>query len=113
MRARIACAVALAPLLSACMVGRIYQHTHAPLDLNLTATPVFTGFDQTGKSAVDHLNIPLTGVQLDLLWDSNAIGDVMRRNGLEEVHYADLETFNVLGIWQQYTVHAYGRRAAK
>lgn len=113
MRSRVLAALACAPLLSACMVGRIYQHTHEPLDLNLSQTPVFTGADGTGSSAVDHLHIPLTAVQVDVLWDSNAIGDVMRRSGLEEVYYADLETFSVLGIWQQYTVYAYGKKAAK
>ncbi len=112
MRARIASALVLAPLLSACMVGRIYQHTHEPLDTNFSSTPVFTGKDQIGSAAVTHVHVPMTSVQVDLLWNSNAIGDVMKRNGLEEVYYADLETFSILGIWNEYTVYAYGKPAA-
>ena len=109
MRARITALIAALPLLSACMVGRIYQHTHEPLDLNLSGTPVFTGKDEVGSAAVSHVHVPLSSIDIDLLWESNAIGDVMRRHGLDEVYYADLETFSVLGIWNQYTVYAYGK----
>lgn len=112
MRARILVALALAPLLSACMVGRIYQHTHEPLDTNFSRTPVFTGKGEVGQAAVSHVHVPMTSVQIDLLWNSNAIGDVMKRHGLEEVYYADLETFSILGIWNEYTVYAYGKPAA-
>lgn len=110
-RMRIAAALCCAPLLSACIVGHIYQHTHEPLDLNLAQTPVFAAPDQRGESSVKHIHVPLTSLEIDLLWNSNAIGDVMKRNGLEEVHYADLETFSILGIWNEYTVYAYGKAA--
>ena len=106
-------AMAVAPLLSGCITGLIYTHTVEPLDVNLSATPVHVERAETGESAVSHINIPLTSVPIDFLWNSNAIGDAMKRNGIEEVYYADLETLSVLRIWNEYTVHIYGRPAAK
>ena len=44
-----------------------------------------------------------------MLWDSNGIGDIARKNGLEAIYFADLETFSILGIWSQYRVHVYGK----
>jgi len=41
--------------------------------------------------------------------DSNAIGDIARKNGINTLYYADLETLSVLTIWRQYTVHVYGQ----
>jgi len=105
--------LAAMPLLSGCIVGLIYTHTVEPLDVNLSASPVYVQRDETGESAVNHINIPMTSVPMDFLWDSNAIGDAMKRNGIEEVYYADLETLKVLTIWNQYTVHVYGKPAAK
>jgi hypothetical protein len=106
-------ALAVTPLLSGCIVGLIYTHTVEPLDVNYSGSPVYVEPDETGESAVSHVNIPLTSVPMDFLWDSNAIGDAMKRSGIEEVYYADLETLKVLTIWNQYTVHVYGKPAPK
>jgi hypothetical protein len=106
-------AMAVMPLLSGCIFGLIYSHTVEPLDLNLTATPVYIQRAETGESAVSHVNIPLTSIPLDILWNSNAIGDAMKLHGIEQVYYADLETLSVLRIWNEYTVHIYGKPAAK
>lgn len=32
----------------------------------------------------------------------------MNKVGIETVHYADLETLSVLGVWNQRWVHVYG-----
>ena len=106
-------ALAVMPLLSGCIFGLLYSHTVEPLDINLSATPVYIERAETGESAVSHVNIPLTSIPIDFLWDSNAIGDAMKRNGIEQVYYADLETLSVLRIWNQYTVHVYGKPATK
>jgi len=46
---------------------------------------------------------------VDVLSDSNAIGDIAKQNGIETVYFADLETMSILIIWNQYTVHVYGQ----
>ena len=34
---------------------------------------------------------------------------IAKENGIETIYYADLETLSILGIWNQYTVHVYGK----
>lgn len=87
-----------------CIRGLIYSHTVQPLTTNLDHTPVGTG----GGSSGDVKNIRY---YVDVFWDSNALGDIARENGLETLHYADLEILSVFGIWRQYTVHLYGDAA--
>jgi hypothetical protein len=47
-------------------------------------------------------------VRLQVDWGSTAIGDGMRAAGLTRVHYADLETLSILGLWTQRWIHLYG-----
>ena len=95
-------ALALALMISGCGVGIIYTHTYQPLVLDMHQTPVV----QTEKDGnIKHIQIGQIGVA----WDSAAIGDIAKKNGLTEIYSADLETFKVLSIWNQYTVHVYGK----
>ncbi len=94
----------LAFVLPGCVSGLIYTHVTTPLDVNLNNTPVFTGRRQTGKGDTKKIRY-----YVDIEWDSNAIGDIMKKSGLTEVHYADLEILSVLGYWTRTYVIAYGR----
>ncbi len=89
--------------LSFVLSGCIYTHIITPLDVNLNNTPVFDRL--ATKRDTKQVRLPYINLQ----WDSNAIGDIMKRAGLTEVHYADLETLSVLGIWSQRFVTVYGR----
>jgi hypothetical protein len=94
--------VGLAFLLSGCGAGIIYTHTVAPLTLDLHRTSVV----QTEKTGdIKHIQFNWIGVA----WDSAAFGDIAKKNGMNELYFADLETLKVLGIWNQYTVHLYGK----
>ena len=87
-------------LLSGCSTGLLYTHTTRPLDLHLDRTRVI----ETGHQGdVKHIQY-----QVSVTWDSNAIGDIAKKNGLEMVYYADLEILSVLGLWSRFTVHVYG-----
>lgn len=90
------------PVLSACTTGLVYTHTTRPLDLNLGGTEIgetrFTG---------EILHLQYKG--LSTAWDSNAIGAIARKNEMETIYYADLEFLSVLGLWNRYTVHVYGK----
>jgi hypothetical protein len=96
-------AAALLLLLNGCVTGLIYTHVVEPLDLNARETSIVPE-SQAGDIKQMQYSI------VDVRWDSNAIGDIAKREGIETVYFADMETFSlVLGIWRQRTVHIYGR----
>ncbi len=81
--------------------GLLYTHIKTPLDTNMSQTPA------DGKSL--HGDLKHIHFYVDVLSDSNAIGDIAKQNGIETVYFADLETTSILIIWNQYTVHVYGQ----
>jgi len=95
--------VALALLFSGC----VYVHTVQPLTLNMDRTPVVAG-EKTGSLKLITFP-PLSGSYQLVAWDSAAIGDIAKKQGMQEVYFADLETFSILRVWNQYTVHIYGK----
>jgi hypothetical protein len=96
-------AFALSALLFGCGAsGLIYTHTLQPLTLDMHNTRVAT---TSGEGDIKHIHFWAASVA----WDSNAIGDIARKKGLQEIYFADLETLKILGIWNQYTVHVYGK----
>ena len=96
-----ACALAL--LFSGC----VYVHTVQPLTLNMDRTPV-TSVEKTGSLKL--ITFPHTGGTTPLVaWDSAGIGDIAKKQGMDDVYFADLETLSILRIWNQYTVHIYGK----
>ncbi len=92
----------LAFLLSGCGKGIIYTHTMEPLSLDMYQTKVV---QSEGTGNIKHIQVSPVGVA----WDSVAFGDIAKKNGMNELYFADLETFQVLGIWNRYTVHLYGK----
>lgn len=91
-------------------IGLFYSHTVKPLDINQDRTPVA---EKTGKGNIKHIYFAVNAA-----WDSNAIGDIARENGIETIYYADFEKLTVLEVLQiifigpvyrQYTVHVYGK----
>jgi len=88
-------------------IGIVYTHTKTPLDTNMSQT-IATGKHAEGD--IKHLSIPLGGSNtIDVMWSSNAIGDIAKKNGIETIYFADLEVRRILYIWNQYTVHVYGK----
>lgn len=81
--------------------GLLYTHIRTPLDINMSQTPA------DGKNV--HGDLKHIPFYVDILWDSNAIGDIAKQNGIETVYFADLETLRILIFWNQYTVHVYGK----
>jgi hypothetical protein len=83
-----------------CLTGLVYFHVTVPLDVNFDETPVHA------EQARDSWNTFQYYVRFD--WGSDGLGDVAKRHGFARVHYADLETLTVLGIWTQRYAHVYG-----
>lgn len=109
-------ALALASLVSGCATGRggamedgglwptgfIYTHTRHPLTVDLHRTSVVDS-EKSGDIKHIALRMPIAA------WDSAAIGDIAKKNGLTEIYFADVETFSILTIWNEHTVHVYGK----
>ena len=95
-------ATAMVLLFSGCSVGLIYTHTREPVTHDVRPTKIVQT-DKTGD--IKHIQVSWIGVA----WDSAALGDIAKKNGLSELYFADLETLRVLTVWNQYTVHLYGK----
>ena len=101
----IAACIALTACLQGCLYGgAIYQDTTTPFDVNLNNTDVHKEHE-TGETK--RLIIPLAFIALT--WDSNAIGDIAKKSGMQRVFYADKRVLNILGIWRQEFVTIYGK----
>lgn len=107
--------VLAAGLFSGCAAGRYTSDFAPPGGLLITDTkiPLTTRFNNTpvktevGKASTLYLHdCLLTG--LDFAWDDCSIDRAAKNGGLETVEYADVEVFNVLGIFGKMTVTAYG-----
>ena len=96
-------ALAASLLLPACL----YVHTVQPLTLDMHRTPV-AAEERSGSLKLITFP-PLSGSYKLVAWDSAAIGDIAKKQGMQEIYFADLETFSILRIWNQYTVHVYGK----
>lgn len=98
----------LAPLaLAGCVqpitVYPIYVHTFEPLTKDYRNTPLG---ERRATSDIKEIRY---GTYIDIQWDSNAIGELGRQAGLDEVYYADLETVNIMGVWRQQRIILYGK----
>jgi len=83
-----------------CRSGVVFTHVVVPLDANFDRT-VFQA-----DSARDDTKRFQYRVRIE--WGDQAIGEIARRHGIHTVHYADLETLSILGVWTQRWVRIYG-----
>ena len=90
-------------LIGGCGIGLIYTHRTTPLTTDFHQTPVGT---DTGDGDVKTIRY-----YLQVQWDENGIGEIAKRNGIDEIYYADLETLSVFGIWNRAYVRIHGKRA--
>jgi hypothetical protein len=87
--------------------GVVYARYKIPLTEDLDRTPNEVVIHAGGK--VIRIKEPITGYGIYAEFNSNAVGDIARQNGIERVYYADQEIFNVLGIWRHNRVIIYGK----
>lgn len=104
----------LAALLSGCasgidkppgIRGYIFTYTREPYTSDLKDTPVTTS---TGRGKVIRVKEPFSGYGVSAEFMSNAIGDIAKKQGMTQVYFADMEEFNILGIWRERRLHVYG-----
>jgi len=119
------------------LTGRVFKHVRVPYAKNLNNFPirliprfdfdyfqkgdVFTGVgpyktdlhnapvtDNQSHGIIIHIEEPISGYGLYTEFNSNAIGDIAKKHGLNKVYFADIEIFNVLGVWKYEKLHIYG-----
>lgn len=103
-RGLLAFVLCLATVAAGCAgpLGLVYTHTIQPLTTNFHDTPALKDGAQGDVREIQYY--------VRVSWSTNGIGAIAKENGFDEVHYADLETLRVLGIWTQQWVHVYGTR---
>ena len=88
------------------MYGLLYTDIKKPLVLNMKDTLACT-LEARGDSML--LQEPFTVVGLRVEWSSRAIGDIAKHSNLEQIYYADMHTFSILGgLYQQREAIVYG-----
>jgi hypothetical protein len=96
----------LSPFVSDAPSGRIFTHVRVPYTIDLDNTPV-TNIRASGL--IIHVEEPVTGYGFYAEFNSNAIGDIAKKHGLTKLYFADIEIFDVLGIWHHEKIHLYGK----
>ena len=86
--------------------GYIYTNIKLPLTKNLNHTPVPTPDAPTGR--VLEVKEPFSGFGFYARVDSNAIGDIAKKSGMETLYFADQEIFSILGVWTTTRTILYG-----
>lgn len=87
-------------------IGIVYTNVRMPLTLDLHETPTPLKKPLTGRTL--EIKEPISGVGLYVEVDSNAIGDIARRHGMQTLYYADRQYFSILGIWTTDKTILYG-----
>ncbi len=86
--------------------GRIFTYMRVPFtrNLNNTPSPEFEG----GKKRIIHIKEPFSGAGIYAEFNSNAIADIAKERGLKRFYFADLEVFDILGIFSYRKLILYG-----
>ena len=87
--------------------GALFAQIKAPLTTSFNGNATGAGTSKTSRSATKFVNIPIGG-SWTFSWDEAAIGKIAADAGMTSVSYADYEFFNILGLWETFTVNVYG-----
>ena len=89
--------------------GYLFSDIRVPYTPDLHNTPVS---DIGGNGLGIRVEEPFTGRGISAEVDSNAIGDIARKNGMKEVYFADREEMNILrilGLFRRRRLYIYGK----
>ena len=85
--------------------GIVYTHIRIPLTVDLDHTRVA---GSTGNGRIIRVKEPFTSYGITAEYSSNAIGDIAREHHMTRVDFADMEIFDILGIWRERRLILYG-----
>lgn len=109
---RIAAILALAScavVQAGCLPGLLYTDTTQPFCTNLRGTPLGSS---SGEGSSKKIELPTTRIDVSAEWDSRAIGDIAKQQGIETIRGCDSRRQSyVLGIWREDSIVVYGDEA--
>ena len=88
-------------------VGFAFEHVKAPLSIHYIRTEANPPKEGTARTRYV-CGWPIMMIA-SFAWEDASIESAAKQGGINEVAYADYELFNVLGIYSEFTVHAYGK----
>lgn len=91
------------------LVGLVYTNVKLPLTWDLKATPVPESLPRSDRTI--EIKEPFSGIGMYARVNSNALGDIARKNGVDPLYFADQQVFSILGIWKTHRVFLYGETA--
>lgn len=98
--------ILISALLSGCTPGFIYTDIVEPGCTDLRGTPLG---EKTVKGGAFRVEIPTSRIDLTAEWDSRAIGDIAKKNGISTVHSCDARVLSFLGgIFRKQEIIVYG-----
>lgn len=83
--------------------GAIYSNYKVPLTTNFDSTPCLPS--RVGRANTFFLRLPFT---VGLAFDDASIERAAQNGNIREVHYADVEFTQVMGVWGTYETIVYG-----
>lgn len=88
--------------------GFLFELTCVPLalqpnDLNLPPSEL-----REGKAEARQIVLPILSPLLSAAWSGDPLKEAMEKGNIRTLHHADIQHFNVLGIYSTQTVIAYG-----
>ena len=86
--------------------GIVYTNMRLPLTRNLHHSPTPLKAPNTGRTL--EIKEPISGLGLYVQVDSNAIGEIAHKNGMQTLYFADRQFFSILGIWTTDKTILYG-----
>lgn len=107
---------------SGCYHGFLYDSTTEPIVTNVRGIKISESGEKVRKSTLRGLQMaelsteqfrePVTSLRISAEWKSRAIGDAVKRFGMNEVYYADLHRFSILGgLYKRDTIRVWGDKA--
>lgn len=90
------------------LTGLVYSNVRYPLTRDLKPTPMPENTPAFGH--IIQVKEPISGYGFYAKVNSNAIGDIAKKNGIKTLYFADQETFSILGIWTTNKVILYGEK---
>ncbi len=89
------------------LYGYIYTKTRMPFTKDLNKTPVV--HTQT-DGVIVKIKEPFSGLGVYTEFNTNALGDLAKKYNMSKLYYAELETFELFGIWRERRLYLYGEK---
>ncbi len=86
--------------------GYLFSYTTVPYTLDLHNTPIS---DTGGKGIGIRLKEPFSGYGVSSEYESGAVGEIARKNGMTEIYFADREELSIFNVFRMRRLHIYGK----